>query len=294
MNSQVPPRVLPILKWPGGKRWLSPFIAPVLARELTGTYCEPFLGGGATYLELKPPAALLSDSNAELIAFYRECIDTPEQVVAAVQRNSNEEDCYYRIRRSKPRTAVGKAAKFLFLNRTCWGGIYRLNQRGEFNVPFGDSGRQICCKSDVLAASSLFAAAELECCDFAKSIDRMQNGDVVFADPPYTSRGQFNGFVRYNERLFSWDDQQRLSDVSKSARKRGVFVAVCGSFHRDVLSLYENWWVLKTERHSNVARSTKSRKSVCECIVFSRKPVEPVAGLDRITGDFIASVPHHD
>lgn len=286
-------RLKPILKWPGGKRWLTSQVAPVLTNELTGTYFEPFVGGGAMFLALQPEVAVLSDSNPDLIAFYQACIANPAAVVAAAQRNSNCEDDYYFVRNSSPRTAVTKAARFLYLNRTCWGGIYRLNKAGEFNVPFGDNGRRICSRASIVEASKTFESASFLCSDFETMFTKAERGDVIFADPPYTSKGQFNGFVRYNERLFSWDDQRRLSRAAKAARSRGVFVSVCGSYHRDILGLYQNWWVLPLERESRVANDVNARRRVYECLIVSRRPKHKKSNLYRITDAHIAKVPQY-
>lgn len=284
----------PILKWPGGKRWLAPLLHELLKVELENYYYEPFLGGAAMYLAISPMNAVLSDTNEQLIDFYLVCSENAEEVVSRARQFSNQEDVYYRVRDSKPSSSIGKAARFLYLNKTCWGGVFRLNQKGEFNVPFGNSGRRLCKKKSVVASADKLKEATYWCCDFEEAFSDAGKGDVIFADPPYTSRGQFNGFVRYNEKLFSWRDQVRLSESAKSARKRGTFVAVCGSYHRDVLGLYENWWVIETQRASAVSRKLSSRKQVSECVVLSRKPRHQMTGIKRITKSLIRSIPCHE
>ena len=197
--------VQPFLKWPGGKRWLVPQLAPILQEGLRGRYFEPFLGSGAMFLGTEPSEAVLSDINNELITTLTEIASDPERVVAAVWRFSNTADCYYRVRRSQPRTAIGVAARFLYLNRTAWGGVHRLNRRGEFNTPFGDSGRVICRLKPVQKAAALFADATLLSGDFEEVVDLAREGDVIYADPPYV--GPHTGhdhFKRYNKSGFSW------------------------------------------------------------------------------------------
>src|SRR5437762_3129450 len=130
---QIPTK--PLLKWPGGKRWLSPLLVPVLRRELKRLYIEPFFGGGAAFAALKPKRALLSDINEDLIRALKTIRTDHNRVARAVHRFSNTEECYYEVRRSQPRTKIGDAARFLYLNRTSWGGIQRFNQEGIFNVP---------------------------------------------------------------------------------------------------------------------------------------------------------------
>ncbi len=139
--------VRPFLKWPGGKRWLAPWLAEIIRPELGGSYYEPFLGGGAVFLQLSPATAVLSDLNEDLITTLDTIRNYPERVVHAAWRFTNTKTCYERVRKMGPRTDIGAAARFLYLNRTCWGGIYRLNRKGEFNTPFGNSGRAICRKA---------------------------------------------------------------------------------------------------------------------------------------------------
>lgn len=272
----------PFLKWPGGKRWLAPILADILKNELSGCYYEPFLGAGAVFLHLQPTCAVLSDRNKDLVEFLCTVREYPDEVVRAVWRWSNTADCYYHVRSCRPRTEIGRAARFLYLNRTCWGGIYRTNKEGHFNVPFGDSGRGLCRLIHVCLVAAALSSATLLEEDFESILDGSIKGDVVYADPPYTAKGEDNGFLRYNERLFSWSDQERLAATCKRARRRGVFVAVSGLSHPELMALYKGWWVLKLMRHSLVSRIPTSRKKVSEVVLFSRRPHLPVASGYRV------------
>lgn len=262
----------PFLKWPGGKRWLAGRVAPILKAELQCRYFEPFLGAGAMYLAVRPDSAMLGDSNRDLIEFWSTIREWPNEVVQSVWRFTNTRECYYQVRSSRPTSAIGRAARFLFLNRTCWGGVYRLNQEGHFNVPFGGSERTICRRSDVIAVAEAMQGSQLAAGDFATTMRVAGRGDVVYCDPPYTTKGAGNGFVRYNESLFSWSDQLRLATTAKSARRRGAFVAVSGLDHSEILELYTGWWVARFSRHSLIGRDIASRRKISEVVVFSRKP----------------------
>jgi DNA adenine methylase len=284
----------PILKWPGGKSWVAERLSGILARELQRTYYEPFLGGAAVCIALDPECAVLSDTNSELIDFYNCVVANPERVVAAARRFRNTADEYYRVRASCPRTDIGRAGRFLYLNKTCWGGIYRINKVGSFNVPYGQGGRKICCEADIHNFALTSRGFTFVSRDFEDSFDEAVKGDVLFADPPYTSKGQFNGFLRYNEKLFSWSDQERLASYSHKAKRKGVFVAVCGSYHRDFLALYEGWWVAPLQRNSLVASRVSARREIWECILFSRFPTSNVLSVNRINCDLLLSIPHHD
>lgn len=265
----------PLLKWPGGKRWLAPLLSAIIKPELAGCYYEPFLGGAAVFLYIKPSTAVLSDSNNELVEFLKTLRLNPDKVVRALWNWSNTEECYYRVRESKPRTRIWRAAKFLYLNKSCWGGVYRTNKDGRFNVPFGNSGRKLCHLTDARAMAQSLQGVSLLAKDFESVIDNAGSGDVVYADPPYTAKGENNGFIRYNERLFSWKDQERLAATCKRARKRGAFIAVSGLCHPDVKALYNGWWCVQIARQSLVSRTPDARKLVSEIVLFSRRPKMP-------------------
>lgn len=262
--------IQPFLKWPGGKRWLTPILAPALRERLSNRYFEPFLGSGAMYLGLDPDEATLSDINAELI----ETIDTitrePERVIEAVWRFSNTAECYYRVRSSKPRTPIGTAARFLYLNRTAWGGVHRLNRRGEFNTPFGNSGRVICRRKSVIGAAKRFAKAQLVACDFAQMVGQAGLGDVVYADPPYVGPNSgHKHFKRYTRNGFDWGDQKRLAIALREAAERGATVAVSGRASLEIASLYPDWQILEVARACRMSRDPGARGSFDEIVVLS-------------------------
>jgi len=265
--------IVPFLKWPGGKRWLANSLSVILRHELSGTYYEPFIGGGAVFLSLQPERAILCDANPALIDCLRTSSRKPETVLRALWRWTNTAECYYQVRNLNPRKETTKAAKFIYLSRTCWGGIYRVNRQGKFNVPFGNSGRTICHAKEFILAAKVFKNAELLSSDFEFVIEQAGEGDVVYADPPYTTLGQNNGFARYNEHLFAWKDQERLAVCCRRAKKRGAFVAISGLWHETVLSLYSGWWAIRSERMSTVSRVADGRRMISEAVIFSRKPL---------------------
>lgn len=274
---QLIERTQPLLKWPGGKRWLARPLAEIFKTRLRRTYYEPFLGSAAVFIQLRPSSAVLSDLNAQLITTLSTLRASPNDVIKAVWKFSNSRVCYERVRRSVPRSDIGAAARFVFLNRTCWGGIYRLNRRGEFNVPFGNSKRVICRSDHVSALAKSLTDAQLFAGDFEAFMGLAGIGDVCYADPPYTTKGANNGFRRYNERLFSWDDQVRLASVSRAAAGRGAFVVVSAFWHREVLKLYPGWWAAEVCRTVCVGREIASRVPVSEALLFSEKVKVPLS-----------------
>jgi len=201
MLASVP--VVPPLKWAGGKRW---FVARHMAL-LPGkfnTYIEPFVGSGALFFALQPRAAVLSDANADLINLY-ECIRTYpkelEKLLRFYQVRHNS-DFYYKVRAQRLRSPLRRAARMLYLNRTCWNGLYRVNRRGEFNVPIGTKTSVVLESDDFEQISRVLSAAVLRVGDFEATIDGAGAGDFVFVDPPYTVAHNNNGFIKYNEELF--------------------------------------------------------------------------------------------
>jgi DNA adenine methylase len=269
-NVNREPVVQPFLKWPGGKRWLVPRLAPLLRRHAHSRYFEPFLGSGAMHLGVQFPNAILGDVNEELIAALAVIAEDPERVVSAVWRFTNTAECYYRVRRSRPRTPVGTAARFLYLNRTAWGGVYRLNGRGEFNTPFGDSGRVICRLQSVVQAAGAFARADLRAVDFEDLMDESGAGDVVYADPPYVSpTSGHDNFKRYSREAFCWSDQERLAVAAAGAVRRGAHVAVSGRAGFGLERLYPDWLVLHLRRSCRVSRAPEGRGKFSEIVLFS-------------------------
>jgi DNA adenine methylase len=257
----------PFLKWPGGKRWAAREIAAVVRSALTGTYFEPFLGGGAVFFRLRPARAVLGDINHELITVYSAVRDFPDAVLGALRRLPVTTKDYYRIRESRPRTDTARAARFLYLNRTAFAGIYRLNRRGLFNVPYGGGDRTpaMLWETNILrSAAAALAGAELRESDFQSVIADARRGDVVYCDPTYTVAHDHNGFVRYNERNFSWLDQQRLASAARQAAGRGVTVLVSNAHHRAVKALYMGSEALTLERQSRVSADRTKRRHVKE------------------------------
>lgn len=262
----------PFLKWPGGKRWAAEQIAGIVREHLAadGTYFEPFLGGGAVYFFLQPPKARLGDLNRELIDTYRAVRDQPAEVRAAVRQLPLGSKAYQRIRMAEPRSSVSRAARFLYLNRTAFGGIYRVNKLGKFNVPFGGGERtpNILWETDILAdAGKALRKASLCHSDFARLISRAGKGDVVYCDPTYTVAHDNNGFVRYNERNFSWLDQVRLAADARAASGRGATVVISNAHHQSIARLYATAEKHSLQRTSVVAAAPENRKAVREYLL---------------------------
>jgi DNA adenine methylase len=264
-----PAGAAPFLKWPGGKRWLAPWLADLVRDNLTGRYFEPFLGGGSLFFCLQPSCAMLSDVNGELIETYVAVRDSHREVLRLLRKMPVSDSDYYLIRGTWPASGARRAARFLYLNRTGFGGMFRVNQFGKFNVPYGGGERTPeCLYSGTLLqrAAALLARAELRHSDFEPILDMAQSGDVVYCDPTYTATHNNNGFVRYNERNFSWEDQRRLASAARRAQLRGAFLVVSSACHCALRRLYPWAEVYVVQRPSLVAPKTEFRRTVTEYV----------------------------
>ena len=269
MKKQRTPALRPFLKWAGGKRWFVEQYSDLLPTDYN-RYIEPFLGSGAVFFSLQPPAAVLADSNKELIDAYRAIEDKWEIVLKYLNRHQqrHSEEYYYQVRSATPYSSAARAARMIYLNRTCWNGLYRVNRRGQFNVPKGSRNAVLFDHDDFGRISTALSKADLICQDFKISIDSAQCNDLIFADPPYTVKHGNNGFLKYNETLFSWNDQLRLRDALQSASRRGVLIVLTNADHESIRSLYSgSLKVRAVERKSLIAAKSINRKN-CKELVF--------------------------
>jgi len=262
---------VPFLKWPGGKRWLlksEQFSFP----KSFNTYIEPFLGAGAVYLSLCPSIARLSDTNRDLIETFKVVRKNPEKLEEALREHQKRhtKEHYYQTRAQKPQDEVSRAARFLYLNRTCWNGLYRVNHNGDFNVPIGTKTSVLLPTDDFIGASKLLETADIRCCDFKTSIDLAGPNDFIFVDPPYTANHNKNGFLKYNENIFSWKDQIRLRNTLLEAKERGANIVVCNADHKSIRDLFSSIGTYqKVARHSVLSGKSHGRKPTTEAIFIS-------------------------
>ncbi len=259
----------PFLKWAGGKRWLVSRYSSLFPTTFN-TYYEPFLGSAAVFFHLLPNKAVLADKNLDLIEAYRAIRTDYQGVLENLQhhaRNHNE-DYYYKLRNRLPKTSTSKAARFVYLNRTCFNGIYRVNKNGEFNVPRGTKNSVLFPDDDFGIVSKVLQNCELICDDFEAVVSRAKKGDFIYADPPYTVQHNNNNFIKYNELLFSWQDQERLAQALFQARDRGVMVIMSNADHLSIKALYRGFGkIIRVTRHSILAADSLKRKETTELII---------------------------
>lgn len=261
--------ITPFLKWAGGKRWLVQQY-PDLFPKRYNRFIEPFIGGGSVFFSLRPQEAIISDINSELIEAYILIRDNWEALEELLEQHEeyHSTQYYYQIRASRPRSPLKRAARFIYLNRTCWNGLYRVNRFGDFNVPVGTKVNVILETDDFEETSNALKRAQISCCDFEETISRASAGDFLFVDPPYTVSHNKNGFIKYNESLFSWADQERLCNSIRSAIKRNVKVLLTNAAHESIFELYTGIGSLKViHRESIISGKNQGRGKFGEAVI---------------------------
>lgn len=259
------------LRWAGSKRYLLPDLVEAIP-EAFGTYREPFLGSGSLFFLLQPHRSVLSDAARELMSTYCAVREGADAVISHLRTLDPERATYYRIREERSKDPFHRAAEFIYLNRTGWNGLYRVNSQGKFNVPFGrPKSAQPIDERNLLACAKLLGSrgTSLLTADFETALEESAPGDLVFLDPPYVTNHNNNGFVDYNEKLFSWRDQQRLARIAVNLANKGVHVLVTNAHHREVTSMYLGFGVIPVERSSTLAASPGARRRVTEALLVS-------------------------
>lgn len=261
MNNEI--KFSPFLKWAGGKRWLAPKLVPLLRKELDlrkGKYFEPFLGAGAIFFALSPTDSVLSDINENLIDVYLEVQRNWLAIIDEIKNWPVSKDFYYHMRKSQPSSRFERSCRFLYLNRTCYGGLHRENKLGQFNVPYGGGrSHNHLWEHQLLqhASSSLNNNVIIRCSDFEEVINSSNEGDIVYCDPTYSTikRTQFD---RYGKTVFNWSDQIRLAASAEKAMNRGVLVLVSNSGFLMLNDFYPKAYRINLEKTKSIGNKAKS------------------------------------
>lgn len=271
----------PFLKWAGGKVELLP---ELLARVPVSfqRYFEPFVGSGALFFELRRlgriDRAYLSDANIRLIDTYRAVRDDVEAVIAELQPLTNDHDLYYRVRswRHDDLPPARRAARMIYLNRTCYNGLYRENQRGEFNVPFGRYRNPTICDAENLrAVAAALAGTELACHGFEAILTIARSDDFVYFDPPYDPISATSSFTQYHERRFGQAEQMRLAEVVRTLDRHGVLVMLSNSATTFIRTLYHGFLIEEVTASRRINSKPDRRGKIGELII--RNYGEPLA-----------------
>ena len=258
----------PLLRWAGGKQWLANKLRLMLPDSI-GTYYEPFIGGGSLFFAALPKAAVLSDLNVQLMETYEALKSEPNEIISVLKQWTNDETTYYRVRGEVFADTIVRAAQFIYLNRTCWNGLYRVNSSGRFNVPFGNHGRQIFDTSHLLKVAAALKDATLRNGDFGDVVQNAKSGDFIYFDPPYVTDCGEARFKQYTKHRFSWHDQKRLGDTAVELANRGCSVLVSNANYEPISSLYPGFYRMVLSRYSILAADASARRVTNELVLCS-------------------------
>lgn len=268
--------VAPFVKWVGGKRQLLLEIARYVPRNF-GRYYEPFVGGGAVLFYLQPTKATINDSNEELINLYEVVKLAPNELIEDLKRHKNEEDYFYQIReldRDKSVYAelnnIQRASRIIFLNKTCYNGLFRVNSAGEFNSPFGRyKNPNIVNETTIRAVSNYLSKNDIQIMngDYERALARIRTGSFVYFDPPYDPVSSSANFTGYTKGGFDRDEQGRLKRVCDRLDRRGVKFLLSNSSTDFIRDLYRDYLITTVEATRAVNSKASGRGKIAEVLI---------------------------
>ena len=266
----------PVVKWVGGKRQLLEEITQRLPKRIT-TYCEPFLGGGAVLFSLQPKNAIVNDLNADLMLVYEVIRDNVELLIASLEKHENTVEYFYNIRdldRDKDAyrkiSVVDRASRIIYLNKTCYNGLFRVNSSGEFNSPFGHYKNPNIVNAPVLRAVSKYLIAnniQLLHMDFEEVLRQLPRGAFVYLDPPYDPVSDTASFTGYNRGGFGREEQERLKRFFDELNARGVRFLLSNSATLFIRNLYTGYTV-ETVHAKRAINSDASKRGAVEEVLI--------------------------
>lgn len=267
----------PFLKWAGGKRQLLTILESYIPQRY-GKYIEPFIGGGALFFHLEPHNAIISDSNDDLINTYHMVRDEVDELISLLDSYPHDKNFFYDIRSNHPMdlTPVERAARFIYLNRTCFNGLYRVNKKGEFNVPFGSYKNPKICDAPLLrSASRALKNVLIQTSDYKTVLlENAKEGDLVFLDPPYYPISTFSDFKRYTKEFFYETDHKQLATIFRELSSRGVHVILTNSNAPLIRNLFSDYFCFVADTNRNINSDGSKRTQGEDLIVISDSLVQ--------------------
>ena len=263
----------PIVKWVGGKRQLMFELLKNMPKSYS-RYFEPFIGGGALFFELQPENAYISDMNEELINLYSVVRDNVYELIEDLNKHEVSKEYFLEIRNIdrtdeyKNLSNVQRASRFIYLNRTCFNGLYRVNSQGQFNVPFGNyKNPRIVDENNLLNCSELLKKTEIKCADFSDILTKVKKSDFVYFDPPYVPLNETSSFTSYTKDGFDMDMQFKLREVCDELDSMGVMFMLSNSDTKFVNELYSNYEIKKVFASRAVNANAEGRGKITEVLV---------------------------
>ena len=260
----IPGLQKPFLKWAGGKTQM---IASLLkfAPVKFNKYIEPFIGGGALYFNLGHPHSIIADLNEELVITYKAIKENVYEVLTILENYVNTEECYYETRAVDPSTLshTQRAARLIYLNKTCFNGLFRVNKKGQFNVPYGKRTGPFLNKQNLIGAAEYMKNTEIYHLDYKKTLEKYaKKGDFIFLDPPYQPVGKFSDFKRYTKEFFYENDQVELAGIFKELTNKGCYVMLTNSDHPFILDLYKEFHIETIETKRLISSDPNTRTGI--------------------------------
>ena len=263
----------PFLKWAGGKTQLIPYLVKYIPKKFN-KYIEPFVGAGALFFHLNHPLSIISDLNKELMITYEVVRDDVYSLINLLDSYVNEKFFFYKIRALNPMnlSRVERAARLIYLNKTCFNGLYRVNKKGHFNVPYNNrSGKQFYDKDNLINASRSLRNAQTFHCDYHFIFENFaEKDDLVFIDPPYQPISIYSDFKRYTKEFFYEDDQKELFNQFKLLVEKGCFVILTNAAHPLIYDLYKDFRIVTIETKRLISSNPNTRKGK-DIIVIGEK-----------------------
>ena len=266
--------IRPFLRWAGGKQYLVNFLikfTPTNYKE--GTYFEPFFGAGSLFFALGPQKAVLSDLNSHLIDCYKTTRDYPDTLYHYLlnHKKNNSTEYYYKEREKfnkyLDKRSIAQASRFIYLNRTCYNGIFRVNADGCYNVPFAPKKRLVFPSlAELHQFSKLFKNAEIFACSYEEILPKVKRDDFVYLDPPYPPLNGTSYFTHYTKDRFSITDQSNVHDFAENLSKKGCKVLISNADTPDTKKLYQHWRIFTVDVTRFISCKSK-RDKVNELII---------------------------
>jgi len=266
------------VKWAGGKRQILDEITKYIPDEFS-TYYEPFLGGGAVLFELQPEKAVVNDINQELMNIYQVIKENVDELIEDLKKHKNEREYFYKIReldRDKERysrlSRVERASRFIYLNKTCYNGLFRVNKSGEFNAPFGNyKNPNIVNENTLRAVSEYFNRANIifTCQDFEAALQSAEKGDFVYLDPPYDPVSETASFTEYDKGGFDRGEQIRLKKVCDKLNEKGIKFLLSNSATDFIMDLYKDYKIKIIKAKRAINSKPDRRGDVDEVLVMN-------------------------
>jgi len=265
----------PILKWAGGKRQLLPQIIDLFPSNYSELdYHEPFVGGGAVFFTIQPNRNTINDINHHLMNFYKTIRDKPEELIEEASKFKYEKETYYQLRERYNTEIISdleKAALFLYFNKTGFNGLWRVNSKDRYNVPFGRyKNPTIVPKERIRAASNVLSNIKILCNDFSYVLDESKPGDLCYFDPPYEPVSETAYFTSYTPKGFGMDEQEKLSRVCQKLDEKGVHFVLSNSHVKQVVDLYDsnpNFRIKIVQARRNINSKASKRGPINEILV---------------------------